>query len=236
MWSGFADRVEMLRGFFRFLGLALLIPFLFNLVVMEMLFRGDSCLLMLDGAWVITLIILSLGFFFIYVMMREIVLPYIRLKVRRVHCFGWSGFASVILPVIIPWWLSIGIGAMSLVLLLFAIPSLPDEGMILLIIFVAAFLIWELWIACLWVVFPFFEEVKYMGKRESQFNQNFTIAALLITVLLFVVLGVVIGTMPRSIDEVFRWITSAGKIVAEICCLWSIVVLLFCLFRKGRSI
>ncbi len=164
------------------------------------------------------------------------VIPYLRSKVRRVHDFGWSGYASVILPLIIACLMNIALlccGVVSATLLKFELlAGAADFSLVggIWFMFVLIVLI-EIWLTYGCIVFPYLQdqrvdaEIKVVAKAKEK-------RRIWIVLLGGALLGVVVCFLPVVLDIIE--LTSRG--ISLICALWSILMFLICLFRKGKAL
>ena len=229
-WGARDTRVDFLRYFLLLLFWCaiiggIIIAFSFGLVDMWLRAPKSALIIMV---WVSIPAMLVLFF--------KGVIPYLRSKVRRVHDFGWSGYASVILPLIIVCLLNIALSCCKVVsYTLLKFELLADAADFSLVggswfMFVLIVLI-EIWLTYGCIVFPYLQdqrvdaEIKVVAKAKEKRRIWFVLLG-------GALLGVVVCFLPVVLDIIA--LTISG--ISLICSLWSILMFLICLFRKGKAL
>lgn len=168
------------------------------------------------------------------------VVPYLRSKVRRVHDFGWTGYVSVILPLIVACLVKLVNATCGVVCdtLLYAkdITSAMGGAEIAALWFLFGLTVLVLiWLNYGCIVFPYLQgqladsEIKVVGIAKEKSR---------IWMALFI--GAALGVMSFFLAcfNIFleNILSLTCGVIGLLCALWSIFVCLICLFRKGNAV
>ena len=168
-------------------------------------------------------------------------LPYLRSQVRRVNDFGWTGYASVILPLIVTCLLRIVASTCSVVSVTLLKVTKANEAFDcaeigLLWGWVALEILLTVWLVYGCIVFPYLQDQRVdselKGVAKVKEKQRIVIA-------FFV--GAALGALSALLAffgvvwSELIFVSIIGGI-GMLCGLWSICVFFLCLFRPGKSV
>ena len=236
-WGACDTRKDFLRAFALFLLICWIggIPFGLSRMFVPTDANGGSMVLLFWVSFPVSFLVFFKG-----------VVPYLRSKVRRVHDFGWTGYVSVILPLIVTCLVIIVKATCSVVcvtlLYVTELTSAMGGAEIAALCFLFGLTVpISIWLNYGCIVFPYLQgqladpDIKVAGiikvvgiaKEKSR-----------IWMALFI--GAALGVMSFFLAcfNIFleAILSLTCGVIGLLCALWSIFVCLICLFRKGNAV